>query len=70
VRSFKPDVVNALFIPNYGFVAAILGCRPLAVTTMGSDVLIVPRKSRFHMWRTRYVLARSDLVTSGRLDDD
>jgi glycosyltransferase involved in cell wall biosynthesis len=27
-------------------------------------VLIVPRKSKFHMWRTRYVLARSDLVTS------
>jgi glycosyltransferase involved in cell wall biosynthesis len=64
IRSFKPDVVNALFIPNYGFVAVILGCHPLAVTTMGSDVLIVPRKSKFHKWRTRYVLARSDLVTS------
>jgi glycosyltransferase involved in cell wall biosynthesis len=64
VRSFKPDVVNALFIPNYGFVAAILGLHPLAVTTMGSDVLIVPKKSKFHMWRTRYVLGRSDLVTS------
>jgi len=64
VRSFKPDVVNALFIPNYGFVAALLDCHPLAVTTMGSDVLIVPKKGKFHMWRTRYVLRRSDLVTS------
>jgi len=64
IRSFNPDVVNALFIPNYGFVAALLKARPLAVTTMGSDVLVVPRKSPFHRWRTRYVLSRSDLVTS------
>jgi glycosyltransferase involved in cell wall biosynthesis len=64
IRSFKPDMVNALFIPNYGFIAAILNCHPLAVTTMGSDVLIVPRKSKLHKWRTRYVLSRSDLVTS------
>jgi glycosyltransferase involved in cell wall biosynthesis len=64
VRSFKPELVNALFIPNYGFVASILNCSPLVVTTMGSDVLVVPRKSAFHKWRTRYVVARADLLTS------
>jgi L-malate glycosyltransferase len=64
IRSFVPDVVNALFIPNYGFVAAILSVRPLVVTTMGSDVLVVPKRSPFHRWRTRYVLSRVDLVTS------
>ena len=64
IRSFDPDIVNAMFIPNYGFVAALLNARPLAVTTMGSDVLVVPKKSFFHRWRTRYVLSRSDLVTS------
>jgi glycosyltransferase involved in cell wall biosynthesis len=64
IRSFTPDVVNALFIPNYGLIAAILNARPLVVTTMGSDVLVVPKKSPFHRWRTRYVLSRTDLVTS------
>ncbi len=64
VRSFKPELINALFIPNYGLIAALLGIRPLAVTTMGSDVLVSPRKSPLHLWRTRYVLSKCDLVTS------
>jgi glycosyltransferase involved in cell wall biosynthesis len=64
IRSFRPDLVNALFIPNYGLIAALLGTRPLAVTTMGSDVLVAPRRSPFHLWRTKYVLSRCDLVTS------
>ncbi|MFH0777315.1 MAG: glycosyltransferase [Candidatus Eisenbacteria bacterium] len=64
IRSFKPDLVNALFVPNYGFVAALLGVRPLVVTTMGSDVLVVPRRSPFHAWRTRYTFSRVNLVTS------
>ncbi|UCF78380.1 MAG: glycosyltransferase family 4 protein [Candidatus Eiseniibacteriota bacterium] len=64
VRSFGPDLVNALFIPNYGLIAALMGTRPLAVTTMGSDVLVSPRRSPFHLWRTKYVLSKCDLVTS------
>ena len=64
IRSFNPDVVNALFIPNYGFIAAMLNARPLVVTTMGSDVLVVPKGSPFHRWRTRQVLSKADLVTS------
>ncbi len=64
MRSFKPDLVNALFVPNYGFIGAILRCKPLAVTTMGSDVLVVPKKSAFHKWRTRFVIRKSTLLTS------
>jgi glycosyltransferase involved in cell wall biosynthesis len=64
VRSFNPDLINALFIPNYGLIAALMGIRPLAVTTMGSDVLVSPRKSPLHLWRTKYVLSKCDLVTS------
>jgi len=64
IRSFNPDVVNALFIANYGLIAAILGTRPLVVTTMGSDVLVSPQRSPLHLWRTKYVLSKCDLVTS------
>lgn len=64
LRDFRPDVVNAHFLPNYGWMAARLGARPLVSTTLGSDVLLVPRKSPLHRWRTRYVLQRSDGVTA------
>ncbi len=64
LRAFRPDVVNAHFLPNYGWMAARLGARPLVLTTLGSDILLVPRKTPLHRWRTRYVLARCDRVTA------
>lgn len=62
--TFRPAVVNAHFLPNYGWLAARAGCRPLVLTTLGSDILLVPQRSPFHAWRTRYVLGRSDAVTA------
>lgn len=64
LRAFHPDLVNAHFVPNYGWLAVRSGARPLVVTTLGSDVLVVPRRSPLHRWRTRYVLQRADAVTS------
>jgi L-malate glycosyltransferase len=61
---FAPDMVNAHFVPNYGWMGALVGRRPLVVSTWGSDVLVNPRKSPFHRWRLRYVLERADLITS------
>src|SRR5262245_22523828 len=56
LAAFRPDVVNAHFVPNYGWLAVRARARPLVVTTLGSDVLTVPDKSPLHRWRTRYVL--------------
>ena len=64
LRDFRPAVVNAHFLPNYGWLAARAGCRPLVLTTLGSDILLVPQRSPLHAWRTRYVLSRSDAVTA------
>lgn len=61
---FAPDMVNAHFVPNYGWMGALLGRRPLVVSTWGSDVLVNPRKSPLHRWRLQYVLERADLITS------
>jgi len=61
---FAPDLVNAHFIPNYGWLGALTGRRPLVVSAWGSDVLVNPRRSPLHRWRLRWVLGRSDLVTS------
>lgn len=64
LRAFAPDVVNAHFVPNYGWMAVGAGLRPLVVTTLGSDILTVPQQSPLHRWRTAHVLRRADAVTS------
>jgi len=64
LEAFSPDLVNAHFIPNYGWMAALAGRRPLALSTWGSDVLVNPRRSPLHLWRARFVLRRADLITS------
>lgn len=61
---FRPDIVNAHFIPNYGLIASLLGRRPWVLSTWGSDVMTDPDKSSFHMWRTRRVLSGAAYVTS------
>jgi len=64
LRAFAPGVVNAHFVPNYGWMAVRAGLHPLVVTTLGSDVLTVPSQSPLHRWRTAHVLQRADAVTS------
>jgi hypothetical protein len=64
LRAFAPDVVNAHFLPNYGWLGALAGAHPLVLTALGSDILLVPHRSSLHRWRTREVLRRCDAVTS------
>jgi len=64
VKSFRPRVVNAHFVPGYGFLAALVPpARPLVVSVWGSDLLLSPRKSFMHRWRARFTLSRAELVT-------
>lgn len=64
LAEFKPDLVNAHFVPNYGWLGLLAGLRPLVVSTWGSDVLINARRTPFHAWRARRVLRGADLITS------
>lgn len=64
VEEIKPDLVNAHFVPNYGFIGALLKFHPLVISTWGSDVLISPQKSLLHKLRTKYILKKADLVTA------
>lgn len=61
---FAPDLINAHFVPNYGWMACLLGRHPWVLSTWGSDVLVNPRRSPFHRWRARRVLRAADLLTS------
>lgn len=61
---FRPQVVNAHFVPNYGFIGVRAGLRPLVVSVWGSDVLVSARRSPLHAARARYVLERADRITT------
>jgi glycosyltransferase involved in cell wall biosynthesis len=63
IKKMSPDLVNAHFIPNYGFIGALSKSKPLVVSTWGSDVLVSPEKSIFHKSRAKYVLSKADLIT-------
>ena len=62
IRSFRPDVTVAHFLPNYGLLAALSGTRAWMVACWGSDLLVNARRSPLHRARARYVLRRAPLV--------
>jgi glycosyltransferase involved in cell wall biosynthesis len=64
VREFRPTVVSAHFVPNYGMMAALACREPWVLSAWGSDIMSVPERSAFHSWRTRFVLDRAPWVTS------
>ncbi len=62
VEHYQPHLINALFIPDYGWLGALSGCEPLVVSAWGSDVLISPQKSWLHRRRIAWTLHRAALV--------
>lgn len=64
LAEFAPDLVNAHFVPNYGWMALLAGIRPWVLSTWGSDVLVNPQRSPLHRWRARRVIRAADLLTS------
>ncbi len=61
-RAFRPDVTAAHFLPNYGFLAALAGTRPLLLVCWGSDLLLNATRTPLHRARARFALRRADLV--------
>lgn len=61
-RAFGADVTVAHFLPNYGFLAALAGLRPLLLVCWGSDLLVNAERSPLHRARARFVLERADRV--------
>jgi glycosyltransferase involved in cell wall biosynthesis len=62
LERFRPDLVSALYIGGYGFAAMMSGWRPLAVSSLGSDLLVDYRSSIVHRLQIRSVLRNADLV--------
>ena len=64
VRRFGPDIVSALYLGGYGLVASLCGARPLAVTSLGSDLLVDYPSSPVHRLQIGRVLRAADLVVT------
>ncbi len=64
LERFRPDLVNAHFVPNYGLIGVLAGRRPLVVSVWGSDVLVSGIASPLHKARVRFVLGRADYITT------
>ncbi|MCK4236233.1 MAG: glycosyltransferase [Candidatus Krumholzibacteria bacterium] len=62
--SFKPELVNALYVGGYGLIGALGGFRPLVVSALGSDLLVDYRSHLFHKIQIRHAIRRADLVTT------
>lgn len=64
VRELQPDLVHALHLTSYGFLASLCGVRPIIVSVWGTDILEAPGWSPLHYAITRYALARADHITA------
>jgi glycosyltransferase involved in cell wall biosynthesis len=67
LRQYRPDIVHVHYAYNYyGWLVALLGCRPLVVTVMGGDVLFGEQGSptRLGKWLTLELLRKADYITS------
>lgn len=74
----RPDIVHIHFAYSYyGWLAGVIGCRPLVVTVMGGDVLFEEQGTPTEegKWLTGALLKSADLITSksnfltGKMDE-
>jgi len=67
LRRCRPDVIHVHYAYSYyGWVAGMLGCRPLAVTVMGGDILFDEQgnPSAAGKWLTLELLRQADYITA------
>lgn len=66
LRNIKPDILHAHFVDDCGWLALLSGFHPYVVTIWGSDIRLLPARSRTGLGKyiTRLTLKNADLVTS------
>ena len=62
LREVQPDVVQAGPIQTAAFLVALAGCRSLAATSWGSDLLKDADRSTVYRWITRFTLRRAQVL--------
>ena len=64
IESLQPDLLHALHLTSYGFLAGLSGFQPSIVSVWGTDVLEAPTLTPLHRWITRHALARAGAITA------
>lgn len=64
VIDLEPDIVHALHLTSYGFLAGLTGFRRSIVSVWGTDVLEAPGVSPFHRWVTKHALSHAGAITA------
>jgi glycosyltransferase involved in cell wall biosynthesis len=64
VHDLRPDILHALHLTSYGFLAGFTGWQPSIVSVWGTDVLEAPSLSPAHGWITRRALAQAGTITA------
>ncbi len=62
LHSFRPDLVSTLYLGGYGLLGTLAGYRPLAVSALGSDLLVDYQKHLIHRLQIKRVLRNADLI--------
>jgi glycosyltransferase involved in cell wall biosynthesis len=62
VKAIKPDIVHAHFIAKFGFHGALLGFHPLVMSAWGSDVLVIPNKSKLLWHFSKFSMKKADKI--------
>lgn len=62
LAAFRPDLVDAHYVPNYGVMAALAGSRPFSLAAWGSDLLLAAGRDPWQRARARFALTRAALV--------
>ncbi len=64
IQELRPDLLHALHLTSYGFLAGLSGVHPSIVSVWGTDVLEAPSLSPLHRWITKHALARAGAITA------
>lgn len=64
IHKLRPDLLHALHLTSYGFLAGLSGFQPSIVSVWGTDVLEAPSLTPLHGWITRHALKRAGAITA------
>ena len=68
IRAFQPDILHAHFINEPGWLGALCGFHPFALTAWGSDIYLAPHQSKLAAILSPWSVARADYATADSFD--
>ena len=64
LKQIKPDIFHSHYATSYGITGALCGFHPYIITTLGTDVLISPQKSKIYKLLLKYAFSKADWITA------